>query len=61
MDWKQEHHGETHAIEDHSYDLIHEFSKQLKSLQRYDQYIDNSGSQPELQEYWRESKRQTES
>ena len=61
MDWKQQHDDETLTIEAHSHDLIHEFSKQLKSLRRYDQYIANSGNQPELQEFWRESKRQMES
>jgi len=61
MVWNQNYHEQTLTVEDHSHDLIHELSRRMKSLRRYDQYIANSGSQPELQEFWRESKRQAQS
>jgi hypothetical protein len=57
MDWQSEHHGETLVTEDHSHDLIHELSRRLNCIRRLDRYIANSGSQPEIQEFWRDSKR----
>ena len=53
MDKEYEHLGETRGIEDHDHDLIHELSRRLDCLWRYDQYISNAGGRPELEEFWR--------
>jgi hypothetical protein len=45
-------------MEAHDHDLIHELSRRLDCLWRYDQYIANAGGRPELQEFWRTSKSQ---
>ena len=52
------HIGETHGAADHDHDMIHELSKRLDALWRYDQYIANAEGQEELQEFWREIKEQ---
>jgi hypothetical protein len=52
------HIGETHGAADHDHDMIHELSKRLDALWRYDQYIANADGQAELQEFWREMKDQ---
>jgi hypothetical protein len=36
------HIGETHGVADHNHDLIHDLSKRLDALWRYDQYIANA-------------------
>lgn len=53
-----EHIGETRGCEDHDYDLVHELSRRLEFLWRCDQYIANAEKKPELQEFWRDIKRQ---
>jgi hypothetical protein len=53
-----EHIGETHAVADHDHDLIHDLSKRLDALWRYDQYIANAAGKPALQDLWRDLKRQ---
>jgi protoheme ferro-lyase len=53
-----EHIGETHGIADHDHDLIHDLSKRLDALWRYDQYIANAEGKPALQDLWRDLKRQ---
>lgn len=53
-----EHMGETRAIQDHDHDLIHELNKRVDGVWRYDQYIANAEGKPELQDFWRELKRQ---
>jgi len=53
-----EHIGETKGIENHDHDLIHELSKRLDALWRYDQRIANADGHPALQDLWRELKRQ---
>ena len=52
------HIGETHGAADHDHDMIHELSKRLDALWRYDQYIANADGQRDLQEFWREMKDQ---
>jgi hypothetical protein len=53
-----EHIGESCGCADHDHDLIHDMSKRLDALWRYDQYIANADGKPELQELWRDLKRQ---
>jgi len=51
--------GKTKAIRDHDHDMIHDLSKRLDAVWRYDQYIENADKFPEVQRFWQESK-QTE-
>ena len=53
-----EHIGETCGCADHDHDLVHDLSKRLDALWRYDQYIANAEGMPELQNLWRDLKRQ---
>ena len=53
-----EHIGETCGCPDHDHDLVHDLSKRLDALWRYDQYIANAEGKPALQDLWREFKRQ---
>jgi hypothetical protein len=53
-----EHIGESCGCEDHDHDLIHELSKRLDALWRYDQYIANADGHRQLQTFWREMKQQ---
>jgi hypothetical protein len=55
-----EHIGETQGIADHDHDLVHELSKKLDALWRYDQYIANARDRPNAQTLWRDLKRQTQ-
>ncbi|HEV8177425.1 MAG TPA: hypothetical protein VGP44_07005 [Gemmatimonadales bacterium] len=48
--------GKTKAIQDHDHDMIHDLSKRLDAVWRYDQYIENADKFPELQRFWEESK-----
>jgi hypothetical protein len=48
--------GKTAAIRDHDHDMIHDLSKRLDAVWRYDQYIENAQKFPELQRFWEESK-----
>jgi hypothetical protein len=52
------HIGETHGCSDHDHDVVHELSRRLDSLWRYDQYIANADGHAELQMFWREIKAQ---
>ena len=52
------HVGETCGCADHDHDLIHELSKRLDALWRYDQYIANAEGKSALQDMWRDFKRQ---
>jgi len=51
-----EHIGKTCGCADH--DLIHDLSKRLDALWRYDQYIANADGKPALQDMWRKLKQQ---
>ena len=53
-----EHIGESAGCADHDHDLIHDLSKRLDALWRYDQYIANAEAKPDLQTMWRDMKRQ---
>ena len=50
--------GETAGCPDHVHDLIHELSKKLDALWRYDQYIANAEGCPDIQALWHDFKRQ---
>src|SRR5436309_671938 len=53
-----QHIGETCGCADHANDLVHDLSKRLDALWRYDQYIANAEGKAQLQNLWRELKRQ---
>lgn len=53
-----EHIGETRGCEDHDHDLIHELSRRLDCLWRYDQYISNANGRDDLVAFWRSAKAQ---
>lgn len=50
--------GKTKGAENHDHDLIHELSKRLDALWRYDQYIANAEDDEQLQGFWRNLKDQ---
>jgi hypothetical protein len=56
-----EHIGESKGCENHDHDLVHELSKKLDSLWRYDQYIANADGLPNIQALWRDMKSQCNS
>jgi len=53
-----EHLGETCGCADHDHDLVHELSKRLDALWRYDQQIANAAGHAAVQAFWRDLKRQ---
>lgn len=53
-----EHYGETELIRNHDHDLIHELSKRLDGVWRYDQYIANAKDAPHVKAFWTELKKQ---
>src|SRR5881275_2141434 len=55
---EMQHIGETCGCKDHDHDLIHDLSKRLDALWRYDQYIANAEGKSQLQTLWRDLKRQ---
>jgi hypothetical protein len=55
---EREHIGETCGCADHDHDLVHDLSKRLDALWRYDQYLANADGKPALQKLWRDLKRQ---
>jgi hypothetical protein len=55
---QMEHLGESCGCADHDHDLVHELSKRLDALWRYDQRIANADGHGALQGFWRDLKRQ---
>lgn len=53
-----EHLGETSGCADHDHDLVHELSRRLDMIWRYDQYIANAESRDEIKMLWSEMKAQ---
>jgi hypothetical protein len=52
------HLGETQGCSDHDHDLIHELSRRLDAIWRYDQYIANADWRDNLRQYWLDMKDQ---
>ena len=52
------HIGESQGAADHDHDMIHELSKRLDALWRYDQYIANADGHIDLQNFWQRLKTQ---
>jgi hypothetical protein len=53
-----QHIGESRGCADHDHDLVHDLSRRLDCMWRYDQYIANADGQAELQKFWRGVKTQ---
>ena len=53
-----QHLGETRGCSDHDHDLVHELSRRLDAIWRYDQYIANADWRDHLREFWVDMKRQ---
>ena len=53
--------GATCGCADHDHDLVHELSRRLDSLWRYDQYIANALERPHIRKFWEVLKQQEES
>lgn len=51
-----QHLGETRGAKDHDHDMIHDLSRRLDMLWRYDQYIANAEGHPALQDFWRKAR-----
>lgn len=47
-----EHLGETCGCANHDHDLVHELSRRLDMLWRYDQYIANAESRKDVKQFW---------
>ncbi len=52
------HIGETSGCANHDHDLVHELSRRLDGVWRYDQYIANAEGQDDLQKFWETVKTQ---
>lgn len=52
------HMGQTQGCADHDHDLIHELSRRLDALWRYDQYIANADWRDGLRQFWLDVKSQ---
>jgi len=50
------HIGETCGCADHDHDLVHELSRRLDALWRYDQYIANAEWRDGLKQFWSDMK-----
>ncbi|MFM8890904.1 MAG: hypothetical protein ACKOTB_04625 [Planctomycetia bacterium] len=46
------HLGESAGLADHDHDLVHELSRRLDSLWRYDQYIANAEWRDDIRQVW---------
>jgi len=57
---EMKHLGETQGCKDHDHDLIHELSRRLDALWRYDQYIANAEGHDNAQKFWKDVKSQEE-
>jgi hypothetical protein len=55
---EMEHIGLTSGCADHDHDLVHELSKRLDSLWRYDQYIANAEGHSAIGKFWKDLKKQ---
>ena len=57
---EMQHIGETSGAANHDHDIIHDLSKRLDALWRYDQYIANPKDDRKLSAFWNDVKQQDE-
>jgi len=55
-----QHIGKSSGCADHDHDLVHELSRRLDCLWRYDQYIANADWRSNLRHFWEDMKNQEE-
>jgi hypothetical protein len=55
---EMQHLGETRGCEDHDHDMVHELSRRLDAIWRYDQYIANADQRDKIKKFWVEMKSQ---
>jgi hypothetical protein len=53
-----QHIGESCGCADHDHDILHELSRRLDCLWRYDQYIANAEWRSNLKQFWEDMKSQ---
>ena len=53
-----EHLGETQGCADHDHDMVHELSRRLDAIWRYDQYIANAEQRDKIKQFWVDMKSQ---
>jgi hypothetical protein len=53
-----EHIGESQGCANHDHDLVHELSRRLDAVWRYDQFVANAEGHKDLQACWRDFKKQ---
>jgi hypothetical protein len=53
-----QHIGETSGCKNHDHDLVHELSRRLDGVWRYDQYLANAEGHETLQKFWKQVKSQ---
>jgi len=54
------HLGQTAGCQNHNHDMIHELSRRLDALWRYDQYIANADFRDGVRQFWEDAKQQEE-
>ncbi len=54
------HVGESQGCANHDHDLVHELSRRLDALWRYDQYIANAEDHDNAKQFWNDVKSQEE-
>jgi len=52
------HLGESRGVADHDHDMVHDLSRRLDALWRYDQYIANAKNYESVQSFWKRMKEQ---
>ena len=57
---EMQHIGESQAVANHDHDMIHELSKRIDAVWRFDQYIANAEEDEELSDFWSDLKLQEE-
>ena len=55
---EMQHLGETRGCADHDHDMVHELSRRLDAIWRYDQYIANAEQRDEIKHFWDDMKLQ---
>ncbi len=50
--------GNSRGAADHDHDLVHELSRRLDGLWRYDQYVANAANEGDLLKFWETIKAQ---
>lgn len=53
-----QHIGETSGCKNHDHDLVHELSRRLDGVWRYDQYLANAEGLTDLEQFWSRIKEQ---